>query len=130
MLSFWQHIEFFIFMFIPCGWLSYLSFVQEIGILANLTCAYITLDSLNFVQYGYCSCSAPWWVWSWAHWPFGVKVYKNTSSVRCLGPPAEYSLLILLHYVDFFFLPIFEILSLSMVLLAFNAWSCALVGLS
>ena len=30
----------------------------------------------------------------------------------------------------FFFLPISEILSLSMVLLALNAWSCPLVGLS
>ena len=51
----WQHTEFFICIFIPYGWLSYLSFVQEIRlyieILANLSwiCAYITLNSLNFV---------------------------------------------------------------------------------
>ena len=76
-------------MFIPYGWLSYLSFVQEIRlyieILANSTCPYITLDSLNFVQYGCCSCSDPWWVRSWSNWGFGVKVCKRTSSVRCLG---------------------------------------------
>ena len=41
--------------------------------------------------------------------------------VKLNRPPAEYSLLILLHYVDFFFLPISKILSLSMVLLALNA---------
>ena len=41
--------------------------------------------------------------------------------VKLNRPPAKYSLLILLHYVDFFFLPISKILSLSMVLLALNA---------
>ena len=40
--------------------------------------------------------------------------------VKLNRPPAKYSLLIL-HYVDFFFLSIFKILSLSMVLLALNA---------
>ena len=129
---------FFIFMFIPCGWLSYLSFVQEIGILANLTCAYITLDSLNFVQYGCCSCSDPWWVWSWTHWGFGVKVCKKTSSVHCLGRQGKIktdhllNILFSSFYIMliFFFLPISKILSSSMLLLALNAWSCPLVGLS
>ena len=41
--------------------------------------------------------------------------------VKLNRPPAEYSLLILLHYVNFFFLSISKILSLSMVLLALNA---------
>ena len=40
--------------------------------------------------------------------------------VKLNRPPAEYSLLIL-HYVDFFFLSISKILSLSMVLLVLNA---------
>ena len=41
--------------------------------------------------------------------------------VKLNRPPAEYSLLIFLHYVDFFFLSISKILSLSMVLLVLNA---------
>ena len=66
----WQHTEFFICIFIPCGWLSYLLFVQEIRLyietFANLswTCAYITLDSLNFVQYNCHCCWGGWWAGS------------------------------------------------------------------
>ena len=65
----WQHTEFFLCIFILCGWLLYLSFVQEIRlaieILANIswTCAYITLNSPNFMPY--MSFTAKGHRWNW-----------------------------------------------------------------